>query len=100
MNKSRPHKITFRVSDSELQELKLRVEKSEFSMQQFLIRAVFSKAQIEKGMLEEILFELRKQGVNLNQIARACNLGHMEAERERILITLKKLESLWRYLKS
>ena len=31
MNKSRPNKITFRLSDSELQDLRSRVEKSGFN---------------------------------------------------------------------
>ena len=99
MNKSRPNKITFRLSDSELQDLRSRVEKSGFNEQQFLTRAVFSKTLIEKETLHELLVELRRQGVNLNQIARACNSGNASLETDRINQTIINLEELWQSLR-
>lgn len=99
MNKSRPNKITFRLSDSELQDLRSRVEKSGFNEQQFLTRAVFSKTLIEKETLHELLVELRREGVNLNQIARACNSGNAALEADRIKQSITNLEALWRSLR-
>ena len=100
MNKSRPNKITFRLSDSELQDLRSRVEKSGFNEQQFLTRAVFSKKLIEKEYLHKLLIELRREGVNLNQIARACNSGNVAFETERIKQSIANLEKLWQSLSS
>lgn len=99
MNKTRPNKITFRLSDSELQDLQQRIEKSGFNTQQFLIRAIFSKPIIEKQEFHEFLVELKREGVNLNQIARSCNAGNLIYEQERIKLGLKKLEALWQSLK-
>jgi len=99
MNKNRPNKITFRLSDSELQDLRARVEKSGFNEQQFLIRAVFSKKLIEKDTLHQLLVELRREGVNLNQIAKACNSGNAPLETERINQSIINLEALWRSLR-
>lgn len=99
MNKSRPNKITFRLSDSELQDLRLRVEKSGFNEQQYLTRAVFSKTLIEKETLHQLLVELRREGVNLNQIARACNSGNAFLETDRINQSITDLEKLWQFLR-
>ena len=99
MNKSRPNKITFRLSDSELQDLRTRVEKSGFNEQQFLTRAVFSKKLIEKDTLHQLLVELRREGVNLNQIARSCNSGNAPLEADRINQSITNLEALWQSLR-
>ena len=99
MNKSRPNKITFRLSDSELQELKAKVKSSGFNEQQYLTRAVFSKSLIDKDILHQLLIELRREGVNLNQIARACNSGNAALETERIRQSIRKLEVLWQSLR-
>lgn len=99
MNKSRPNKITFRLSDSELQDLRLRVEKSGFNEQQYLTRAVFSNTLIEKETLHQLLVELRREGVNLNQIARACNSGNASLETDRINQSITDLEKLWQSLR-
>jgi hypothetical protein len=99
MNKNRPNKITFRLSDSELQDLRARIEKSGFNEQQYLIRAIFSKRLIEKETLHQLLVELRREGVNLNQIARACNSGNAPLETDRIKQTIINLEELWQSLR-
>ena len=99
MNKNRPNKITFRLSDSELQELRARIQKSGFNEQQFLIRALFSKKLVEKETLHQLLVELRREGVNLNQIARACNSGNVTFETDRINQSIANLEKLWRFLR-
>lgn len=99
MNKTRPNKLTLRLSDAELAELNSRVKSSGFNQQQYLAKAIFEKNVIEKSSCSGLLFELRKQGVNLNQIARVCNLGHFEEERKRITDVLSRLESLWQSLR-
>ena len=94
MNKSRPNKITFRLSDSELQDLRERVEKSGFNEQHFLARAVLAKSLIEKSALNELIFQLRKIGVNCNQIARSCNSGNAPFESDRIKELATALEEI------
>ncbi|MBO4534264.1 MAG: plasmid mobilization relaxosome protein MobC [Treponema sp.] len=95
MNKSRPNKVTVRLSDSELSDLKDRIKLSGFNQQQFLSRAIFNKAMMNKEQLHSLLVELRREGVNLNQIARACNTYKVLDDEQRIKQTIEKLEALW-----
>ena len=95
MNKSRPNKVTVRLSDSELSELKDRIKLSGFNQQQFLSRAIFNKAMMDKEQLHSLLVELRREGVNLNQIARACNTYKVLEDEQKIRQTIEKLEALW-----
>ncbi len=99
MNKSRQNKITFRLSDSELQDLRARIKESGYNEQQFLIRAINSKQVVEKESLHNLIVELRREGVNLNQIARSCNSGNFPYERIRIHQVLDKLEKLCQSLR-
>ena len=95
MNKTRPNKVTVRLSDSELSELKDRIKLSGFNQQQFLTRAIFNKAMMNKEQLHSLLVELRREGVNLNQIARACNTYKVLDDEQKIRQTIEKLEALW-----
>lgn len=99
MNISRPYKITFRLSDTELQDLRAQIKKSGFNEQQFLTRTVLSKKLIDKETLLQLLVELRREGVNLNQIARSCNSGNGPLETDRINQCIAKLEALWQSLR-
>ena len=95
MNKTRPNKVTVRLSDSELSDLKKRIKLSGFNQQQFLSRAIFNKAMMNKEQLHSLLVELRREGVNLNQIARACNTYKVLDDEQKIRQTIEKLEALW-----
>ena len=95
MNKSRPNKVTVRLSDSELSDLKDRIKLSGFNQQQFLSRAIFNKAMMNKEQLHSLLVELRREGVNLNQIARACNTYKVLDDEQKIRQAIEKLEALW-----
>ena len=95
MNKTRPNKVTVRLSDSELSDLKDRIKLSGFNQQQFLTRAIFNKAMMDKEQLHSLLIELRREGCNLNQIARACNTYKVLDDEQRIKQTIEKLEALW-----
>ena len=95
MNKTRPHKVTVRLSDSEVTELKSLIKVSGFSQQQFLTRAIFSKAMMDKEQLHSLLVELRREGCNLNQLARLANTYKVLANAERIKQSIEKLETLW-----
>lgn len=99
MNKTRPHKVTVRLSDSELRDLKKRIKLSGFNQQQFLSRAIFGKAMMDKEQLHSLLIELRREGCNLNQIARACNTYKVLDDAERIRQSIEKLEALWQSLR-
>lgn len=99
MNRTRPNQILLRLSDSELEDFRARLKASGYTAEQFLLRAVFDKPIIEKETYQKLLIELRRQGVNLNQISRSCNSGNTEIEKQRIKTAIKELEQLWQSLK-
>ena len=99
MNKTRPNKVTVRLSDSELSDLKKRIKLSGFNQQQFLSRAISSKAMMNKEQLHILLGELRHEGCNLNQIARDCNTYKILDNTERIRLAIENLEALWQSLR-
>ena len=88
-----------RLSDSELSDLKDRIKLSGFNQQQFLTRAIFNKAMMNKEQLHSLLVELRREGVNLNQIARACNTYKVLDDTTKINQAIEKLEVLWQFLR-
>lgn len=99
MNTKRQKFMNFRLSDSEYQQLQARIKDSGFNSQQYLIRAVLEKPIVNKDAFQELLIELRKQGVNLNQIARAVNSGQKMAVEESLNVALKKYEKLWQSIR-
>lgn len=45
-------------------------------------------------VFQSLLIELRKQGTNLNQLARACNSGHQVEAAESVIALSKKITKL------
>jgi uncharacterized membrane protein YgaE (UPF0421/DUF939 family) len=95
MNKTRTKSIAFRVSSSEWHRLQVRIKNSGLNSQQFLIRAALEQPIVNKEAFQELLIELRHQGVNLNQIARACNSGRQQDAAEAAVAACKTLERFW-----
>ncbi len=87
-----PKMVTVRVSDSEHQQILERASRTRLSSSRFLVRAGLAQrfppirdravpSEEERRELEFLLFELRKIGVNLNQIARDTNLARLLGRR-------------------
>lgn len=80
MNKSRPKKVTFRLSEEEHRQLQERISNSGLSSQEYILRAVLHSTVQSNTELKEMLPELKKvitelsrQGNNLNQLATVLN---------------------------
>lgn len=99
MNTKRQKYMNFRLSDSEYELLQARIKSSGMNTQQYLIRAVLEKPVPNEQLFQELLVEVRKQGVNLNQLARACNSGNVREVEESLQILLKKQSKLWDAIK-
>ena len=99
MNTKRQKYMNFRLSDSEYQQLQARIKNSGLNTQQFLLRAVLEKPIVNKDAFQELLIELRHQGSNLNQIARACNSGQAQEAAESAKAASKKLEKFWQQIR-
>ena len=80
MNKSRPKKVTFRLSEDEYRLLQERISSSGLSSQEYILQTVLQSAVQSNTELKEMLPELKRvstelsrQGNNLNQIAAVLN---------------------------
>lgn len=70
---NRTHKITFRVSDYELQRIQSKVKKPGIRMSDFCRHAVLGKEVHNIKGLDKCSYELNKIGNNLNQLTVLCH---------------------------
>lgn len=74
-NRKRSKQLKIYLSDEEYQSFLDQVEKSNLSQTDFFIRCVTKKKIIVVDGLKETLTELKRIGVNLNQISKNLNGG-------------------------
>lgn len=74
-NRNRNKQIVIRLSDEEYQVYMEQVEKSKLTQNEFFIRCITKKKIIVVDGLKETLTELKRIGVNLNQISKNLNGG-------------------------
>lgn len=99
MNRSRPKQIVIRLSDGEYQTLKTRVKQSGKNQQVYLLDAIFKSQIVNLDSLKALLPEMKKQGNNINQIARALNTRRENISMIEVEKTLKEVEETWRSLR-
>ena len=73
--RTRPNQIKFFVSDSELEKIDKKIKKSKMTKSDYLRNSALGKEIIIIEDFKEFFIELKKQGTNINQIARALNNG-------------------------
>lgn len=104
-NRKRKRQISFRVSDTEYENLRVKSERANLSTPQFCKSVALSK-QIKEPTVDhagaiQIAAELRKIGTNVNQIAKHLNTGEnvvsdeLQGQFERFE---KELSNLWQQL--
>ena len=69
----RTRKMTFRLTQDEYDLIKKKVDESGTSQQQFLLKTALEKEIICVNQFQKLIFELKKIGVNINQITKHCN---------------------------
>ena len=70
---------TFRASEKERQELKLRAKKAKMSKSDYIRHCVFDKEITVIDGLDDFSKQLKAIGNNLNQLTTRANMGHFEA---------------------
>ena len=75
--------------------MKEKIEPCMYIVERAKKTIIFNKAMMNKEQLHSLLVELRREGVNLNQIARACNTYKVLDDTTKIKQTIEKLEALW-----
>lgn len=69
----RTRKMTFRLTEDEYNTVKDKVIESGLSQQKFLLQTSLEKEIIHIKEYQDLLFQIKKIGVNINQITRRCN---------------------------
>ena len=97
MKRTRSHQVSFRLSDKEYALLQEKLAASQLSLTKFFIETISKGKIIVINDFVPLLSELKRQGVNLNQLARRTNQFSAVSEHE-ILVTLKQCQNTYRRL--
>ena len=97
MPRVRSHQVSFRLSDKEYALLQKKLTASGLSLTEFFIETIRGKEIIIISDFLPLLGELKRQGVNLNQLVRRVTQFSPVAEKE-ILTTLQECQTTYRKL--
>ena len=97
-NRKRTKQVVIRMTEDEYTAIKLKVDQSELSQQDYLIKALSNKKIIVVDGIKELTVELKRIGNNLNQLTHACNEGKADCQAE-VAVIEKELNSIWRLLR-
>ena len=85
--------------EEELAQIKEKVEQSGKSQQQYIIEALTQSNIVNLDGLKEIYPELKRQGNNLNQIAKKLNENGYVDYKQELPNTMKEVREVWQLLK-
>lgn len=94
----RIRKITFRLTDEEYSIIQAKVEEAGISQQQFLLRTALEKEIICIKEFQALMFQIKKIGANINQIARRANETGGITQQE-IAEVKEGLNQIWQLLR-
>lgn len=93
----RTKKMTFRLTAEEYETIKAKVQKAGISQQLFLLKTALGKEIICIKEFQSLMFQIKKIGVNINQITRHANeTGTIT--KEEIEEVRKGMEQIWQSL--
>ena len=99
MNTQRQNQITFRLSDAENTRLKEKIYQSGLNQQEYLRRAALGKEITNTEGIRELYPEMKRQGTNLNQVAKRLNeRGYVDYDGE-LKTTLQGVRETWQLLR-
>ena len=90
--------MKFRATEEEKSIIMKKVDASDLSISEYLRRCALDKPVIVMEGVDQIAYELRAIGNNLNQITRAVNSGYIQAVN--LQETEEVLGQLWQSLNS
>ena len=90
-------KMTFRLTEDEYNTVKNKVTESGISQQKFLLQMALGKEIIHIKEYQDLLFQIKKIGVNINQITRRCNETGFVSDTD-ISEVKGGLEDIWQLL--
>ena len=97
MKRTRSHQVSFRLNDKEYALLQRKLAASGKSLTEFFIETISKGKVIVISDFVPLLSELKRQGVNLNQLTRRINQFSPTTERE-IITALQECQNTYRKL--
>lgn len=97
--RKRGKQVAFRMTDEEFEILMKKIEKSGMSQQQYMIRCALDKPIANTDGLREVIPEIKRIGINMNQIAKTLNQGEKDKAREMIFEIGQEMKEPWQLLK-
>lgn len=97
MKRTRSHQVSFRLNDIEYALLQKKLAASGKSLTEFFIETISKGKVIIISDFIPLLSELKRQGVNLNQLTRRINQFSPTTERE-IITALQECQNTYRKL--
>ena len=98
MKETRNCILKFRATEEEKDRIMKKVDASDLSISEYLRRCALDKPVIVMEGVDQIAYELRAIGNNLNQITRAVNAGYIHGVN--LQETEEVLGQLWQSLNS
>lgn len=96
--RKRKIQVNVRLTEEEAEQLRKKVEQSGLTQRKYILKCILEKEVRNTDGIKELLPELKRQGNNLNQIAKALN-GTAYCSYELISQNQKELEKIWQLLK-
>lgn len=93
----RTRKITFRLTQDEYDLIKKKVNEAGTSQQQFLLKTALGKEIIHIKEFQELIFQIKKIGININQITKHCNETGIVSDTD-ISVIKESLNKTWQLL--
>lgn len=93
----RTRKMTFRLTEDEYNTIKDKVIEAGTSQQKFLLQMALEKEIIHIKEYQDLIFQIKKIGTNINQIARKANETGFVSD-EDIAQIKGGLEDIWQLL--
>ena len=97
LKRTRSHQVSFRLNDKEYALLQGKLAASGMSLTEFFIETISKGKVIVISDFVPLLSELKRQGVNLNQLTRRINQFSPTTEQE-IITTLQQCQNTYRRL--
>lgn len=98
-NKTRPKQVVIRMKEDEFETLQKKIRKSKTNQQEYLLKSVLEKEIISLEGLKEVSIELRRQGVNLNNLVKDLKTKGFIDYKNALPNALKEFEDTWQSLR-
>ncbi len=93
----RTRKMTFRLTEEEYRKIKEKVKDAGISQQQFLLKTALEKEIIHIKEFQELILQIKRIGININQITKHMNESDIITDTE-IFQIKGGLDKIWQLL--